>query len=86
MIFQFAPNRATNSPLSFVYKFRVCDVVKKNSPLIEFVKDTIRADSQSELSAPLKSVVRKGFQACSHVIDLAPDRIAYCYRQRIECS
>ena len=52
----------------------------------EFVENAISADPQSEFSPTLKSVMGKGLQPCSHVIDSALDPIAHRSRQGIERS
>jgi hypothetical protein len=62
--------------------------MEKDSALVsvELVENAINTYSESELASGLESVMGKGFEAGSHVIDLALDGIAHRRRQGIECS
>jgi hypothetical protein len=62
--------------------------MEKDSVLIsvKFVENAISTHSEPKLTPALEPFMGKGFQAGSHVIDLALDRIARRRRQRIERS
>jgi hypothetical protein len=64
----------------------MANVVEENALLVcvKFVEDAISADPQSAFNPTLKSVVGKGVQPCSHLIDLALDGLAHRGRQGIE--
>lgn len=66
----------------------VANVVEEDSALVsvEFGENAISAHSQLKLASALESVMGKGFETGSHVINFALDRIADRRWQGIECS
>jgi hypothetical protein len=66
----------------------VANVVEEDSALVsvEFIQNAISAHSQLKLASALESVMRKSFEAGSHVVNFALDRIADRRWQGIEGS